>query len=238
MKSEKYLTVLIAICIISYFMMVNTSMTAVAEDKQNYYKLTQEPIIKTYIYDFRNSFIREKKLIQYTESITGLDYSYCEYLIEESKEKNIDPFIVLGVIKRESDFNPNARGVAGERGLGQLMENTAKVIAENLGYSYNHDMLLDPEFNLKLTITQLSYLKSVYNKDMHKALTAYNRGQQGLKEYINTNDESGASDYSSKVLQFAAEYKEAFDKFYNWLYNRIAVDTADSFFGENICNQK
>lgn len=211
MERENYLTILIIICIFSFFMMINTSMTADAEDIHNYYKLPQEPIIKSYIYDFRDSFFRHKELIQYTENLTGLDYSSCEFLIKESKEKNIDPFIVLGVIKRESDFNPNAKGAAGERGLGQLMENTAKVIAENLGYSYNHDMLIDPEFNLKLTITQLSYLKRVYHKDMHKTLTAYNRGQQGLTDYMNTKDENGVSDYSSKVLQFAAEYKKAFE---------------------------
>lgn len=215
MKSGNYLTILVVVCIFSYFMMVNTSMTADAEDIHNYYKLSQEPIIKTFIYDIRDSYIREKKLIQYTENITGLDYSYCKFLIEESKEKNIDPFIVLGLIKRESNFNPNAKGAAGERGLGQLMENTATIIAENLGYSYNHDMLLDPEFNLELTITQLSYLKRVYGKDMHKTLTAYNRGQRGLENYINSKDEKGISDYSLKVLQFAAEYKEEFENFNN-----------------------
>jgi soluble lytic murein transglycosylase-like protein len=215
MKREKYLTLLTALCIFSYFMMVNTSMTAGAEDIQNYYKLPQQPIIKTYIYDFRDSYIRERKLIQYAENLTGLDYSYCEFLVEESKGKNIDPFIVLGLIKRESDFNPNAKGADGERGLGQLMENTAEIIAENLGYSYNHDMLLDPKFNLKLTITQLSYLRRIYDRDMHKTLTAYNRGQQGLEDYLNLKDERGISDYSLKVLQYASEYKEAFDNFYN-----------------------
>lgn len=193
--------------------MVNTSMTAGAEDIQNYYKLPQEPIIKTYMYNFRDSFIREKRLIQYAENLTGLDNEDCQFLIEESKDKNINPFLVLGLIKRESDFNPKANGAAGELGLGQLMENTAKVIATNLGYSYNHKMLLEPEFNLKLTITQLSYLQRVYNKDMHKVLTAYNRGQQGLEDYIKSTDENGISDYSTKVLQLAANYKEEFDNF-------------------------
>ncbi len=215
MKRENYITILIAICIFSYFMMVNTSMTAGAEDIHNYYKLPQEPIIKSYVYEFRDSIIKEVKLIQYAEELTGLDNSYCKFLIEECKEQDIDPFLVLGLIKRESDFNPNAKGAAGERGLGQLMEDTAKVIVENLGYSYSQDMLFDPEYNLKLTITQLSYLNSVYNKDMHKTLTAYNRGQQGLKDYIKANDERGVSDYSSKIIQFSQEYKEAFDKFYN-----------------------
>ncbi len=215
MKREKYLTILIFLCIFSYFMMVNTSMTAGAEDIQYYYKLPQEPIIKTYMYNFRKSFIREKNFIKYVENLTGLDNEDCEFLVKESEDKNIDPFIVLGLIKRESDFNPLANGAAGELGLGQLMENTAKLIATNLGYSYNHNMLLDPEFNLKLTITQLSYLKGVYNQDMHKALTAYNRGQQGLENYMNSIDVNGISDYSTKVLQFASEYKKEFKMTYD-----------------------
>ena len=62
MKREYYLTILIILCIFSYFMMLNTSITAVAEDKQNYYNLPQEPIIKSFIYDYRDSFIREKQL--------------------------------------------------------------------------------------------------------------------------------------------------------------------------------
>lgn len=213
MKREKYLTILIGLCIFSYFMMLNTSMTAGAEDIQDYYKLPQEPLFKTYMYNFRDSFIREKELIQYAEKLTGLDYNHCQFLIEECKEKNIDPFIVLGLIKRESDFNPYANGAAGELGLGQLMENTASVIAENLGYSYSHHMLLDPEFNLKITITQLAYLKRLYNKDMHRTLTAYNRGQQGLEDYINSTNKKGISDYSSKVLQFASDYKKEFENF-------------------------
>jgi len=67
-------------------------------------------------------------------------------------------------------------------------------------------------FNLKLTITQLSYLKRVYGKDMHKALTAYNRGQQGLENYMKAEDERGVSAYSLKVLQFASDFKEEFEK--------------------------
>lgn len=211
MKRRNYLTILAIVCIFSYLMMV-TSMTAVAEDIQNYYKLPQEPRIKTYIYDSRDSFLKEKKLIQYIQNLTGLNYDYCEFLVEECKVKKLDPFIALGVMKRESNFNPDAKGAAGEQGLGQLMENTAKVIAKNLGYTYKHDMLLDPEFNIKLTTTQLSYLNRIYNKDMHKTLTAYNRGQQGLKDFIESKDENGISDYSVKVLYFAEVYREGFHK--------------------------
>ncbi len=219
MKREKYLTMLLVMCVFSYFMMVNMSMTADAEDLSKYYSRIDENRRKSMIFDAKEAFINERKMIQYTESVTGLDYSDCKFIIQECKNEKMDPFIVLGVIKRESNFNPSAKGSAGERGLGQLMENTAKPVAENLGYEYDSDKLFDITYNLKLTITQLAYLKELYSEDVHKMLTSYNRGQQGLEDYINSksshSENPGMSDYSSEVLHFAAEYKEEFDNFNN-----------------------
>lgn len=212
MKREKYLTILLVMCVLSYFMMLNLSMTAVAEDLSNYQ--AKKDVIKrdALIYDLRNSFLREKELIKYTKDLTNLEYDDCEFIVKECKDNNLDLFIVLGILKRESDFNPNAKGAAGERGLGQLMENTARPVAENLGYVYDPDKLYDARYNLKLTITQVAYLLNIYDNDIHKALTAYNRGQQGLVEYMERvgNKSSAVSEYSLKVLQFANEYKEGF----------------------------
>ncbi|MGD9570058.1 MAG: lytic transglycosylase domain-containing protein [Sedimentibacter sp.] len=213
MKREKYMTILLVMCMLSYFMMVNLSMTAVAEDLSNY---QAKDVIKrdALIYDLRNLFLEKKELIEYTQSLTGFEYDDSEFIVNECNDKNLDLFIVLGVIKRESNFDPKAQGAAGERGLGQLMENTARPVAENLGYVYDPDKLYDARYNLKLTITQIAYLYDLYDKDIHKALTAYNRGQQGLTEYMESseNKNSAVSEYSEKVLQFAQEYKNNFWK--------------------------
>jgi hypothetical protein len=194
--------------------MINLSMTAVAEDMSNYPEEINVVKRDALIYDLINYFIEERELAGYIHEMTNLEYDDCEFIINECKSKNIDLFVVLGVIKRESNFNPNAQGAAGERGLGQLMENTARPVAENLGYVFNPDKLYDSRYNLKLTITQIAYLMDVYDTDIHKALTAYNRGQQGLEEYMqkNKNTNPAVSDYSLKVLQFANEYKEGFRK--------------------------
>lgn len=215
MKHEKYLTILLVMCMLSYFMMVNLSMTAGAEDLSNYQVKADVAKRDALIYDLRNLFLEEKELIEYTRRLTNFGYSDCEFLVNECKIKKIDSFIVLGVIRRESNFDPNAKGAAGERGLGQLMENTARPVAENLGYVYDPDKLFDTKYNLKITITQISYLTTIYENDIHKVLTAYNRGQQGLIEYMAGNESSNpaASDYSERVLQFAQEYKEDFRKF-------------------------
>jgi soluble lytic murein transglycosylase-like protein len=209
MKGEKYFTILLVMCVVSYFMMLNLSMTAVAEDLSNY---EYEDVNRyAFINDMRNSLMYDMRLTNYVQSLTGLEYDECNFFIRECKYKNIDPFIVLGIIKRESNFDPYAVGVAGERGLGQLMENTARPVAENLGYVYDPDKLYDPRYNLKLTITQITYLLKLYDNDVHKALTAYNRGQQGLTKYIEDNN-SAVSDYSLGVLKYAEKYKESFRK--------------------------
>jgi membrane-bound lytic murein transglycosylase MltF len=200
-------------------MMINMSMTASAEDLSKYYGKSSNPEkLEAFIFDLRDSYIDEKNLIQYTNELTKLEYSDCEYMVKECKNEKVDIFLLLGVLRRESNFNPVALGTSGERGLGQLMENTAKPVAENLGYVYHADKLFDTKFNLKLTITQLVYLNNIYNGDLHMALTAYNRGQQGLDDYMEKRSHAknpGESEYSSKVLQFAGEYKEEFDKFNN-----------------------
>ena len=53
----------------------------------------------------------------------------------------------------------------------------------------------------------------VYGKDVHRALTAYNRGQKGLEEYMtHSENNSAVSDYSTIVLKFAENYRESFNK--------------------------
>ncbi len=217
MKHEKYLGMLFMIWVLSYFMMVNFSVTAAAEDLSNYAPELHTSGRGTTIFELRNLFMGKKELIEYTQNLTKLRYDDCEFIIKECERENIDPFMLLGIIRRESNFNPKAQGFAGERGLGQLMGSTAKIVAENLGYVYDPDMLFDSRYNLKLTIAQISYLIDLYGGDEHKALTAYNRGQQGLVNYMNMGDgktiDSAVSDYSKTVLQYAKEYKDNFSKY-------------------------
>lgn len=215
MKRERYLTTLLIICLSSYFMMCSICMTADAEDitltTNSSIRIKRESVIN----DLRDIYLNEKILNEYISSLTLLSYDECDLIIQESKDSNIDPFIILGVLKTESNFNPYAVGLSGERGLGQLMENTAKPVAQNLGYTYDPEKLFNPRYNLELTITQLTYLYDIYNKDINKTLTAYNRGQQGLVDYIKEGKSQyknlAMSDYSVKVLKFAYEFKEEFE---------------------------
>nr|WP_312579132.1 lytic transglycosylase domain-containing protein [Sedimentibacter sp.] len=216
MKRERYLVILMFICVSSYFMMFSIGMTAEAEDIVSAANVsTQATRIESVVNDLREIYLNEQTLKEYILGLTELSENECELIIRGSKNNKLDPFIVLGVLKTESNFDPYAVGLSGERGLGQLMENTAMPVAQNLGYVYDPEKLFNPEYNIELTITQLSYLYNMYEKDLNKTLTAYNRGKQGLADYIKEGKspykEPAMSDYSVKVLKYAYEFKEEFE---------------------------
>ena len=160
----------------------------------------------------------EKKI--YTElkdfivDVSGLSREDSSYLIKASENIGVDPMLILSLIRVESFFDPYLVGTSGERGIGQLMANTAKPVAESIGVEYDPDRLFEPQYNMLLFTTQFKYLMDFYEGDIHKTLTAYNRGQYGLEKYMasrSSHSRPEVSIYSSTVLKYAAEYKNQFD---------------------------
>lgn len=155
--------------------------------------------------------------VQYIVDKTGLSKDVSKYLLDMCRKKELDIFVVLGLMKVESNFNPKVVGAKGERGLGQLMENTARPLAKNLGIEYSPEKLFDPKYNILLFTTQLKYLKTIMNNDIHKILTAYNRGEYGLKKYMASRSgrrNPAMSTYSIKVLEYANKYRKEFNEDY------------------------
>ncbi|HBH12462.1 MAG: Soluble lytic murein transglycosylase [Clostridiales bacterium 38_11] len=156
----------------------------------------------------------QKSLVDYIDEVTGLGKDTASYLMGQCEALGLDPFIILAIIRVESNFNPYTVGTLGERGLGQLMSNTAEPVAANLEIEYDPDRLFEPEYNILLFTTQFKYLSDFYDGDFHKTLTAYNRGQYGLEKYIasrSSHVNPEVSDYSLMIDDFASDYKYGFD---------------------------
>lgn len=110
---------------------------------------------------------------------------FTEKINENAKINNLDPAIVLSLLKEESYFNPFAVSSSGARGLMQLLPGTAKDIAawRNLGRYSNLD-LFDPGINIKLGTAYLSYAKNNLGNNMLFATAAYNGGPSAVKNWI------------------------------------------------------
>lgn len=108
---------------------------------------------------------------------------YYEYIEKYSKEYNLDKYLVMGVIKAESNYIHDAHsGVA--RGLMQITDDTALWISQKLNMEFEADDIEDPQTNIKMGCFYLSYLISHYNNNIDVALAAYNAGMGNVAKWL------------------------------------------------------
>ena len=89
-----------------------------------------------------------------------------------AEKRGLDPELFVRLIQTESNFNPNARGAAGEIGLGQILPTTNA----DPGYGLRSaNDLFDPVDNL---VFSANYLKKMIDEfgDVSKGVAAYNTG--------------------------------------------------------------
>lgn len=105
-----------------------------------------------------------------------------QYITTYSKEYNLDKYLVMGVIKAESNFIHDAHsGIA--RGLMQITDDTAVWIANKMGIAFNKDDIEDPKTNIRMGCFYLRYLIDIYG-DKDVALAAYNGGMGNVTKWL------------------------------------------------------
>ena len=108
-------------------------------------------------------------------------------LVEANAERyDLDPLLLLAVVRQESLFSPWARSYAGALGLAQVMPATGEWIAERLQVEgYHHDLLLRPHVSLHYGAWFLDLLLGMYDRDWIATLVAYNAGPGNLRNWTN-----------------------------------------------------
>lgn len=111
-------------------------------------------------------------------------YKYKEYVDKYSEEYNLDPLLVLAVIKTESNFNKDAESNKGAKGLMQIMDNTGLWASEEVGIQYfTPKMLFSPEINIRLGCWYLNNLTNEFD-DLSLVLAAYNGGSGNVNQWL------------------------------------------------------
>ncbi|HEX9943649.1 MAG TPA: lytic transglycosylase domain-containing protein [Thermoanaerobaculia bacterium] len=93
----------------------------------------------------------------------------------------LPPYLVFGIIRQESAFDPNAQSWAGARGLMQLMPATARELALKNGLDYSHAKLSDPAFNVRLGTTYFRQVFSMFDENLELSLAGYNGGPYRIR---------------------------------------------------------
>lgn len=137
-------------------------------------------------------------------------YKYSEIVNKCSYKYDLDPYLVLAVIKTESNFNESAESSKGAKGLMQIMDSTGEWIAGKLGVdNFSPNMLSEPEINIEFGCWYLNNLLNEFD-DLSLALAAYNGGSGNVTKWL--NDPEYSSDGESLTYIPFKETKKYVDK--------------------------
>jgi soluble lytic murein transglycosylase len=112
---------------------------------------------------------------------TTLSLMYPKFQLEAVRESSLDldPFLVLSLIRQESAFDEKAKSSANAYGLMQLQLPTARTfekVAKN--------QLYDPKTNVRIGSKYFTHLLTRYSGEVGLALAAYNAGPERIKGWV------------------------------------------------------
>jgi soluble lytic murein transglycosylase len=109
---------------------------------------------------------------------------YWDLIRRESEKHRLDPFLVAGLIRQESLFQPDVRSPAGAVGLMQIMPTTGTRMARKMGIrNFKVASLRQPAVNIRIGTAYLAELLDRYGPDWHKILANYNAGPNPVAKW-------------------------------------------------------
>jgi soluble lytic murein transglycosylase-like protein len=112
----------------------------------------------------------------------------------------LDPALLRGLIRQESNFDPGAVSAAGARGLTQLMPGTAAALG------------VDPTVPAQAIDGGARYLREQLDRfggDPAKGLAAYNAGPGAVQRYGGVPPYAETQGYVRNVMAYAAAYRQS-----------------------------
>jgi len=152
-------------------------------------------------------------------------FPYQEIVYSCALEKDIDPFLIVAVMRTESKFHTAARSPKGALGLMQMMPETATWVAEQMNYEgFTLNDLENPEISISMGTWYLDSLKKEFKGNEVLMLAAYNGGRGNVKQWMNRYEWNMSfhevdkipfpetREYVNKVLYSKKHYQELYGK--------------------------
>ncbi len=103
---------------------------------------------------------------------------YRDIIMQASQLENLDPMLLLSLVRQESLFEGFIKSSAGAQGLMQILPSTAREISGNMGWPsvFIDEDIFRPYINIRLGSHYLRQQVDYLNGDIYAALAGYNAG--------------------------------------------------------------
>jgi soluble lytic murein transglycosylase len=109
-------------------------------------------------------------------------------LERNARLQGLDPFLVAGLIRQESEFNPDAISPAHACGLTQILPSTGRRLLKVSRRRFRRSLLFRPEVNLRLGTTYLRHMYDLNSGRTELTLAAYNAGNSRVQSWLSWGD--------------------------------------------------
>ncbi len=123
-------------------------------------------------------------------------FAFRECVLRECNRYNVEPEVVLAMMKAESNFNAIAVSPAGAIGLMQFMPTTARGVAKEIGIT-EYD-LKDPCTSVKFSANYIAWLDRYYKGRIELMVAGYNAGVGNVDIWLKR--------FNGKDLDYISEF--------------------------------
>lgn len=154
-------------------------------------------------------------------------WDYQQDIVTYSKKNNVDPFLVAAIIKNESNFKHDAVSKVGAVGLMQIMPETGRWIAEQMGLeNYQDSDLYQTRKNIRMGCWYVGELEHEFQHNLVLLMVAYNAGRGQTHEWMQENSwDYNFNDIKSipypDTREYVAKVMQDRDKYYLLYKDRI-----------------
>lgn len=138
---------------------------------------------------------------------------------QHAQEFDLDPYVVLAIMREESHFDTKAQSYVGAGGLMQVMPDTAKFIASKYGLSYSEKLRYDFDKNIELGCAYLDFVLSQLSKKYLFAVAGYNGGPNAVRNWTTALNYTDYDEFVEEIPYAETQnyIRKVFKSYWNYL---------------------
>ncbi len=125
---------------------------------------------------------------------------YKDPLLTYSFKNELDPYLLAGLIRQESEFSSKVVSRSNAHGLAQIMPATGRELARRLGIKgFTPSMLFEPTVNLQMGSYYLRSLMNSLGGNLAQALASYNAGKGRVTQWLERGEYKDPAEFVESI---------------------------------------